>query len=512
MPMGAGSVDAHDAPSHRPSHARSTASHWLGYMIRVRTRLIQAATPERRAALYSEIEALSEPTASYYVRVAISTTIATFGLLANSTAVVIGAMLVAPLMGPIFGVALGLAAGDRALLRQASLSETLGALLAFAIAAASGLAPLQLGLDTEILSRTAPTLYDLVVALASGVAGAYAMVDERISASLPGVAISTALVPPLAAAGLCFSDGQYEWAFGAFLLFVANFVAIQLSAASVFIVFGMPNTRIVARLDAPSLARRFAVSVLALLLVGTFLTRTLVDLVERHRIDAAITQELSSQLRSSTGAVLGDFTTSEEEGTLVVVANVLTPQEFRPEQVALFENALHHVVDPRIHLVVRSLISKDFDRSGSVFVPRSATEAQTAVDRQTELLRAATELLTGRMSEHPGARLVELRREGTEEPIRLTAVVRAPTAVDPAQVASLEAALAERLGAPASLVVRTVLTRAADATRFLYDTTDAHETPSPEALARHRRIEELLQRELASGNGRVLNEVVESGG
>ena len=109
----------------------------------MRTRLIQAATLERRAALYGEIEALSEPTASYYVRVAISTTIATFGLLANSTAVVIGAMLVAPLMGPIFGVALGLAAGDRALLRTASVSETLGALLAFAIAAATGLVPVQ---------------------------------------------------------------------------------------------------------------------------------------------------------------------------------------------------------------------------------------------------------------------------------------------------------------------------------------------------------------------------------
>lgn len=166
--------------------------------------------------------------------VCLSTIIAAYGLLSNSTAVVIGAMLVAPLMGPIFGIALGLSIGDNRLLREATSSELLGVLLSVGLAALIGIATLQPDLGPEIIARTRPTIYDVLIALASGLAGAYAIADERISPALPGVAIATALVPPLATCGICLSAGFWDGARGAMLLFLVNLLAIEFAAGIIF--------------------------------------------------------------------------------------------------------------------------------------------------------------------------------------------------------------------------------------------------------------------------------------
>ena len=88
-------------------------------------------TPERRQEIYESIAEISAPTVTFYVMVALSTTIAAYGLLANSTAVVIGAMLVAPLMGAIFGMALGLSSDDKSLLWKSTVAAVMGALLQY---------------------------------------------------------------------------------------------------------------------------------------------------------------------------------------------------------------------------------------------------------------------------------------------------------------------------------------------------------------------------------------------
>lgn len=464
---------------------------------------------ERQRLVYDEIEELSKPTWSYYARVAISTTIATYGLLANSTAVVIGAMLIAPLMGPIFGVALSLSSGDQRLLRRSASSEAVGVLLAFSIAALAGLVPLNLGIGSEVLARTQPTLYDLIVALASGLAGAYATVDEKLSATLPGVAISTALVPPIATAGLCFSAGQMEWAFGAFLLFFANFVAIQVASASIFVAYGLPRARHAQPLDLPHFLRRFAVSLVLLLAVGAFMTRTLVRLIEDRRLSDSVGSVLREQVRRASGAALSSFELSRDGAEVDVVATVLTPQEFRPEQVAQIENVLRERIRPEMNLVLRSLISKDFDRDGAVYLPAVASETNAAIEAQTTLLRDSTSVLSEELAKVPGARLVEVRREGGGGPMRLFALVRAPKAIEPGQVATLQLALAEKLGTPVSLTIRSVLARDADAARFIYDETAPAE-PAREADLEHRRkLEEILRAGLVRGPGVSLGEVHE---
>lgn len=173
----------------------------------------------------------------------LSVTIAVMGVSANSAAVVIGAMLLAPLTTPLMGVAVSITMGwrQRALssIGVTLLLTALGLAIAIALAAAIP----QIGLTDELVSRTSPDLRDLVVALAAGGAGAYATIRSDLSATLPGVAVAVALVPPLASAGIAFHLGRYSLASGAMLLYGANLVAIVLASISVLLAVGFVPSR-----------------------------------------------------------------------------------------------------------------------------------------------------------------------------------------------------------------------------------------------------------------------------
>ena len=182
----------------------------------------QAAVIEKRRAEC----VLSE---RYLFMTAMSGGIAVLGLLLSSPAVVIGAMLLSPLMDPIMGLGFALAIGDYRWLRQSAISLAWGSAMAIALCAAVVfLSPLQ-DITPEIAARTRPNLFDLFVALFSALAGAYAMIRGR-DGTIVGVAIATALMPPLAVVG--FGLATFSWAVfsGALLLFVTNFVTIALTA------------------------------------------------------------------------------------------------------------------------------------------------------------------------------------------------------------------------------------------------------------------------------------------
>jgi uncharacterized hydrophobic protein (TIGR00271 family) len=171
-----------------------------------------------------------------------SSSIAAFGLMNDSAAVVIGAMLIAPLMTPIMAFAGALVeAWGRRLVEQ-GLIVAGGAALAIAVGwACASLIPdigPGLALPGEVLARTSPNLIDLGIALAAGAAGAYVTVRSEASSALPGVGIAVALVPPLATVGLCLEVGRADLAGGAFLLFLTNFAAISLAAGLTFAVNG----------------------------------------------------------------------------------------------------------------------------------------------------------------------------------------------------------------------------------------------------------------------------------
>lgn len=208
----------------------------------LRDRRIEPATRDQLVdTLYFEPPNRPAKVMSFWVMMCLATSIASFAIVQDSTAVVIGAMLVAPLMTPILGVAAASVNGWAARLGRSLALVAMAAAVGIAIAwlIAAWLPSVgELGANTQITSRVEPSLVDFCIALAAGAAGAWASIDPRVSSSLAGVAIAVALVPPLSVVGITLEAGQYEWAMGALLLFLTNFVSIVLMATLVFVLSG----------------------------------------------------------------------------------------------------------------------------------------------------------------------------------------------------------------------------------------------------------------------------------
>ncbi len=215
---------------------------------------------EGKAEVYAQVYNSAEiASPSYWIEVALSAGIATLGLVQNSPAVIIGAMLISPLMGPILSTGLALAVGDSYLLLKSVLN------IALSIAASTGLAGLLVWLlpfhtvTQEILSRIHPNLLDLGIAILSGLAGSIVVCRGSSGSSvmaLPGVAIAVALMPPLCVVG--FGMGSHfnlEIMYGASLLFLTNLVAIVSSAFAVFLLVGMDASALRSRIGELALTR-----------------------------------------------------------------------------------------------------------------------------------------------------------------------------------------------------------------------------------------------------------------
>jgi len=168
----------------------------------------------------------------FLLLITLSSAIATLGLLQSSAPVVIGAMLVSPLLGPIMGVGFGLATLERHLIQRSLITMAAGMGVAVLIAMVIiWLSPIK-DVTPELRARTEPTLLDLGVAVVGGVAGVYAIL-RKLSGVMVGVAIATALVPPLSTIGFGLVTGRFDYALGAALLFLTNTLAIALVATIV---------------------------------------------------------------------------------------------------------------------------------------------------------------------------------------------------------------------------------------------------------------------------------------
>ncbi len=212
-------------------------------------------TPIPASELNQTFLQASLPALNFYLLLALAAAIATFGLLTNSAATIIGAMIIAPLMNPIASLAYALVVLSPRLLERAIITLVTGIILVIAIAY---LTTELLGLATvgsEILGRTTPNSLDLGVALAAGAAAAFANTRRSIASALPGVAISVALVPPLSVVGigLCLGDlgaqiaiskgVESSIASGSFLLFFTNLAGIVFSGSLVFLFQGYGSLR-----------------------------------------------------------------------------------------------------------------------------------------------------------------------------------------------------------------------------------------------------------------------------
>jgi uncharacterized hydrophobic protein (TIGR00271 family) len=222
---------------------RRLTSDWAPY--------IEDPVPEEE--VLTLMQQASIPSFGFFFMLAMATAIATFGMLANSAPAIIGAMIIAPLMAPIMSLAFGVVDFDRRLIARSAVSVFLGVVLVVVFAYAT---TLLFGLriaGSEVLSRTAPSLLDLGVAVAAGAAAAFSYTRRSIVSSIAGVAIAVALVPPLAVCGIGLALGRQtsveaglsltelglysggsDIAKGAFVLFLTNLIGIVAVGIAVF--------------------------------------------------------------------------------------------------------------------------------------------------------------------------------------------------------------------------------------------------------------------------------------
>lgn len=273
-------------------------------------------------SVMGELATRADISGSYLLSIVLANLIALLGLLVNSIAVVIGAMLISPLMGPIFSLGLSFTLGDLRLGRRALYNIAASVTLTVALAAVlTFLSPLK-EVTHEILVRTRPNIYDLFIAFFAGLAGAVAVCTRKnYLFTTTGVAVATAVIPPLSVVGYGVGTWQWSIASGGFLLFFTNLVAIVLSADLVFYFLRFRASMV----ESPrSVRRRLVVMGTVLALVSVPLVYTLVvDLKEartvkrmEHVLKRALNRPDYSRVTSITHRVQG--------GKLRVLATVNT--------------------------------------------------------------------------------------------------------------------------------------------------------------------------------------------
>ncbi|MBU2028446.1 TIGR00341 family protein [Patescibacteria group bacterium] len=178
----------------------------------------------------------STPSKDFFLMIILSILMATFGLLINSSAIIIGSMLIAPMLYPILSLALGITISDTRLISRSF--YTIIKSLAYGIAAATIITAFfsykDYNITDEILSRTEPSLAYAGVAIIAGMAASFALVKPKLSESLPGIAISVALIPPLAVTGIGIARFDWEIISNSFVLFIINAAGIIFASMIVF--------------------------------------------------------------------------------------------------------------------------------------------------------------------------------------------------------------------------------------------------------------------------------------
>ena len=279
----------------------------------------------------------------YLILIISSCMIATFGLLSNSTAVIIGAMLVAPLMLPIRGLAFGALVGDSFLFRTGSVSVVVGTILAVILSCLIGWLTGITNYGSEILARTQPDLLDLGIAVAAGAIGGYSKIQSKVSDTFAGTAIAVALMPPVCVVGLGLSQGNWILSRGATLLYLTNLLGIALACMMVFLSAGYAPLR---QAGKPLLAAIILTSLL-LIPLGLSFSR----LVQNARIQRSIRDALTNGTVTFQRLELTDLRVNWLEKTPQVLLSVNAQEPVTEKQVKLLESFLEREIGQQFTLI-----------------------------------------------------------------------------------------------------------------------------------------------------------------
>ncbi len=410
--------------------------------------------------IYSEIYENRQFDAVYFFMLVLSCLVALLGLLVNSPAVIIGAMLISPLMFPILscGLALTLAEWDLGAksVRNVGLSVAEAILVA---ALATFFSPLQEA-TPEILARSNPNLMDLFIAFFSGLAGALALTSRKSGMTIiPGVAIATAVMPPLATAGYGLATAQWNIAGGGFMLFFTNLTAIIISADLVFLYVGFRPRHEMLKHEHGVLVRyRILAATLILAVVSIPLVRTLLSAVRQARVRQTISTTLKNRFEQPGRARVDSVDFKMVDSSVTIEAVVRTSDYIEPAEVREIESVLALNLDRKVQLkleqvrldlgeeaetrrirdflasgVIRPLSQAESSKTPSKALWEIQNKVQTAIAPLVQPLNigSAGVSFIGRQADD----LIVVELEGTQ-----------PAPSDPGAWAVVAAALAEEVG------------------------------------------------------------------
>jgi uncharacterized hydrophobic protein (TIGR00271 family) len=331
-----------------PAILRRSAALWKQWL----RKNAEKINPE---AVIKDIAQEIDISAGYFLTLTLANLIALAGLITNSAPVIIGAMLISPLMGAILSFGFAFITGDRQIWRRSVKKIAVSVALTIIIATiASLISPLR-ELTPEIVSRTRPNLYDLIIAFLAGSAGAAALCTKRNYLTIvPGVAIATAVIPPLSVTGFGLGTGNFNVSLGGFFLFFTNFVAITIATAVVFAFYGF-RPRMATDMGAAQLRKRIAYLSVVFFIISIPLMYTLHVSLGEIKTRRILTRQLRNAFDHEKRSRLATFDYATKEGSLHVQAVINTIDYLDDAAVAAAEGMLAGALGGQVRLNVEQV-------------------------------------------------------------------------------------------------------------------------------------------------------------
>lgn len=272
---------------------------------------------------------------NYIVLIVSSCLIATFGLLTDSAAVIIGAMIIAPLMQPLRGLSFATLEGDAKLLRQSFTAIAVGTILALVCSTLVGAIIGLPEFGKEVLSRTEPTLIDLLIAIAAGGISGYSKIRPELGDAIPGTAISVALMPPICVIGLTLSQGLWDLSWGAFLLYITNLIGINLACLIVYVFSGYAQS------DELGRTLSWGVSLILIMLLVLPLGLSFWQLIQQSQIQYSVRKIIAERpLLARQDIILTNTEISWITSPPTITVNVRATNAISPQEVEIVEASL----------------------------------------------------------------------------------------------------------------------------------------------------------------------------
>lgn len=303
-----------------------------------------------RESIIKRIIQDSKDDKGYYFLLGVSVVITTLGLVLNSAAVIIGGMIISPLLYPIIAIGTAIITGNERMLFRVLTLVVKSTLLSVLVAVLVTIVSPSDEPTHEILTRTAPNLIDLLVALTSGAAGAYAVCVRERLVSLMGVAVAAAIVPPLAIVGYGIATVSWSLVGGAFLLYFANLIAVIVATVVVFYLLGFTPGR---KTESKLVAKRdFVISAVLFLLVGTVLSYFLLDTIKQAQRMGAIEEEIRIFLKTYDNTTLISLEEYENVTGSVIRITLRSPSELTQRAVNILDDQIEGRIEEEVDLQI----------------------------------------------------------------------------------------------------------------------------------------------------------------